>query len=108
MLTIQDNDPLDLSGSNGERITVTVTSSKTVVDLLLNGQVFTGNQFTLDKTRADAFRLSVGGIYTDKTNGGGTFSVSLAGSGPAVATKAVTQFSAAEARRSFAFTIDVV
>jgi hypothetical protein len=107
-VTILDNDPLDLSGQNGEIITISITKSKALVDVLLNGQVLAETQFTLDNTKADPFHLAVGGVYTDKVNGGGGFSVSLAGNGPAVATKAVTQFSAAEARRAFTFTIDIV
>jgi len=103
---IHNGDPLDLAGADKETITVTVTSTKAVVDLVLNGQVFTGTQITLDKAKADPWLLSVGGVFTDTKNGCGAFSVSLFGG--AVATKAVAQFSPAEARRSFTFTIDVV
>jgi len=104
---ILDNDPLDLSGQDGEVITVMVVRSKATVDLVLNGKDFNGSKFTLDKAKADPFLLAVGGIYTDKKKGGGAFSVSLSGSG-VTATKPVTQFSAAEARRSFVFAIDVI
>ena len=106
-MTIHNNDPLDLSGPNNEVITVTIAKSKATVDVLLNKQVFTGTSFTLDKSKADPFHVAIGGVYTDTTNGGGAFSVSLSGGGT-IATKAVTQFSPTEARKSFVFTIDIV
>ena len=106
-MTINGANPLDLSGIDAEVITIAVASSKAKVDVLLNGQVFTGTQFTLDKTKGDPFQLAVGGVYTDKTNGGGAFSVSLTGNG-VTATQPATQASPLEARRSFVFTIDIV
>ena len=107
-MQIFDNDPLDLGGNSGETITVTVQSHKAQVDLRLDGQPFSSQAFTLNKTRADPSHLSVGGVYTDTTNGGGSFSVSLSGTTGPPAVKKVNQFTPAEAARSFVFTIDII
>ena len=105
-LETRDNDPLDLVGSNGEQISVSVRATKAQVDLLLNGQSFNPGTFTLDRAVADPTYLSAAGVYTDP-NGGGTFSVRLSGSGPAVAAKTVNQAAGNDARRSFTFSIDI-
>jgi hypothetical protein len=106
-LKIHNDNPLDLTGEDGEVITVTIARSKARVDLLLNGKPFSDESFTLDKSKSDPCFLAVGGIYTDKKKGGGAFSVSLSGSG-ITATQSGVQFSAKEARRSFVFTIDIM
>ena len=106
-MRLNNGHALDLAGLNGEMITVSVAKSKAKVDLMLHGQPFTGSQFKLDRTTNDPFFLAIGGVFTDKKNGGGAFSVSLTGSG-VTATQAVTQFSPKEARRGFVFTIDVL
>ena len=106
-MKVRDSDPLDLMGSEGESITVLVQATKAKVDLMLNGQPFDPGTFVLNAALADPTRLSVAGVYTDTTQGGGMFSVELAGSGPDVATKTVTQSSSGEVRRSFAFSIDI-
>lgn len=106
-MRINNGNALDLSGRNGETISVSVAGSKAKVDMVLHGQPFTGSQFKLDRTRNDPFFLAIGGVFTDKKNGGGAFSVSLTGSG-VTATQTATQFSPKEARRGFVFTIDVL
>ena len=105
-MKIHNDNPLDLSGKNGEVITVTIARSKTNVDLLLNGAPFEDDSFTLDKTASNPFFLAVGGVFTDRKKGGGAFSVSLSGSG-ITATQTAVQSSPKEARRSFVFTIDI-
>lgn len=106
-MKIHNDNPLDLAGEDDEVITVTIARSKAQVDLLLNGKPFTGEKFTLNKTKSDPYFLAVGGVYTDKKKGGGAFSISLSGSG-ITATQSGIQFSPKEARRSFVFTIDIV
>jgi len=106
-VVIHNNDPLDLAGNEGEVISVAIARSKANVDLLVNGQVFTQNTLTLRRADGDPVHLAVGGVFTDRTNGGGAFSVSLTGGG-ITATKAISQVSPREARRSFVFTIDIV
>jgi len=104
---IHNDNPLDLSGTDGEVITVTIARSKAQVDLLLNGEPFEDDSFELDQSASDPYILVVAGLFTDKKKGGGAFSVSLSGSG-ITATRTATQFSPKEARRSFVFAIDVV
>jgi hypothetical protein len=103
---IHNDNPLDLSGKDGEVITVTIARSKAQVDLLLNGEVFEDESFKLDKTKSDPFLLAVGGVFTDRKKGEGAFSVSLSGNG-ITATRTATQFTPKEARRSFVFAIDI-
>ena len=106
-MQIFDNDPLDLGGDDGETITVSVETTKAQVDLKLDGERFTDETFTLNKAKADPSWLQVGGLFTDTTAGGGLFSVTLSGSAGPKAVKSVRQFKPAQARRSFAFVIDI-
>ena len=105
-MKIHNDNSLDLSGKDGEVITVTVARSKAQVDLLLNGKPFEDESFKLDKSKSDPFFLAVGGVFTDRKKGEGAFSVSLSGNG-ITATRTATQFTPKEARRSFVFTIDI-
>lgn len=105
-MKINNGNPLDLTGQDGETIGVTVETVQAKSSMLLDGAPFTKQDFVLSQDAADPSLLTVSGIFTDTDTGGGSFTVTLQGeSGPAV-TYRVAQFKT-QGRRAVTFTIDV-
>ena len=70
------NNKFDLTGDNGEVITVGVSSpTGEVITYVLNGKTWAGGSFTLDKNAMPVFKLSVMIIYKDKSGGSATITV---------------------------------
>lgn len=105
-MIINNGNPLDLAGSDGERIQIDVQTHQAVSDMLLNGNLFTAPAFTLSKL-ADPNLLTVAGLFTNVTQGGGWFEVTLTGSSGRPAVYRVAQFQT-QGRKSVTFNIDVV
>lgn len=106
-MTINDGNPLDLEGNDGEEILVEVKTTKAESGMTLDGEVFEGSSFTLSGAKADPSLLTVSGVFVDDTDGGGSFTVRLTGASGPPAVHHVDQFKT-QARRAITFTIDVV
>ena len=98
--------PLDLTGSNGELISIKTQTHKAVSNMLLNGSSFMGTNFTLSRP-PDVTALTVSGLFTDTVQGGGWVEIQLTAPNGTQAVARVTQPGTAS-RNSITFTIDVV
>jgi hypothetical protein len=70
---------LDLTGADGEDLTISVSKSTSspLVTYSLNGSTFAGGTFRLDKTAAPVFKLLA--VTTYKTSSGGSCELKLIG-----------------------------
>jgi hypothetical protein len=103
-----NNDPLDLSGDQDEKITISITSSYPggpAYNINLNGSTFAGSSFTLDKNVKNPYQLLVSVIF--KTNSGGSYKLTVQGSnGGDTSTYTINQY-AGQASNAVTYTIDV-
>lgn len=79
-MKITNFNELDLTGVDGEDITIQVNASTNnpVVAFSLNGSTFAGGAFRLDKSVRPVFKLLATTLY--KTNSGGSVELQLTGS----------------------------
>ena len=103
-----NNDPLDLSGDQNEKITVGVTcdySGGPAYNMNLNGSPFTDSSFKMDKNVKNPYQLLVS--VTFKTNNGGSYKLTVQGSnGGDTSAYTINQYPG-QASNSVTYTIDV-
>ncbi len=110
-MKIRNNNPLDLEGKDGEKITITVVASGTVYAVTYDLDGTTAPlppsfSFTLDKAANDPSVLVLFFVFSN--NGGGIYSLTVTGSaGGDTSHYSVAQFQN-EASNAIAYTFDIV
>lgn len=106
-MRIRNNNPLDLEGSDGEVITIKVTSEGTVhlVNYNLDGSEWGGGSFTLNKAAHDPSILVM--FFTFSNPSGGRYEIEVTGSHGGISNYTVSQVYG-EASDSITYTFDIV